>query len=199
MLGVKPAFSLSSFTLIKRLFSSSKLSVMWVVSSAYLRLLVFLLAILIPAWASPSPAFCMMYSACRAYCVAHLVKNLATMQETLVWFLGWEIPLEKDRLPSQVFLGFPGGSAGKESTQSTRDLGLIPGLGRFPGEGNGYPLQFSGLESPIDCIVHGITKSRKRQQVSLFHFPSHWERVGTRHRNTVMRKSLVYFAELQYL
>ena len=39
------------------------------------------------------------------------------------------------------------------------DLGLIPGLGRSPGEGKGYPLQYSGLENPMDCIVHGVAKS----------------------------------------
>ena len=58
-------FSLSSFTFIKRLFSSSSLSVIRVVSSAYLRLLTFLPAILIPACASSSPEFLMMYSACK--------------------------------------------------------------------------------------------------------------------------------------
>ena len=63
MLSFKPAFSLSSFTFIKRLFSSSSLSAIRVVSSAYLRLLIFVPAILIPACASSSPAFRMMYSA----------------------------------------------------------------------------------------------------------------------------------------
>ena len=63
MLSFKPTFSLSSFTLIKRLFSSSSLSAIRVVSSAYLWLLIFLLAILIPACASSSPEFLMMYSA----------------------------------------------------------------------------------------------------------------------------------------
>ena len=63
MLSFKPAFSLSSFTFIKRLFSSSSLSAIRVVSSAYLRLLMFLPAILIPACVSSSPAFHMMYSA----------------------------------------------------------------------------------------------------------------------------------------
>src|SRR5574339_627571 len=63
MLSFKPTFSLSSFTFIKRLFSSSSLSALRVVSSAYLRLLIFLLAILIPACASSSSAFHMMYSA----------------------------------------------------------------------------------------------------------------------------------------
>ena len=65
MLCFKPRFSLSSFTFIKRLFSSSSLSAIRVVSSAYLRLLIFLLANLIPAWASSNPAFLMMYSACK--------------------------------------------------------------------------------------------------------------------------------------
>ena len=63
MLSFKPTFSLSSFTFIKRLFSSSSLSAIMVVSSAYLRLSIFLLAILIPACASSSPGFLMMYSA----------------------------------------------------------------------------------------------------------------------------------------
>ena len=63
MLSFKPAFSLSSFTFIKRLFSPSLLSSMKVVSSAYLRWLIFLPAILIPACASSSPAFLTMYSA----------------------------------------------------------------------------------------------------------------------------------------
>ena len=63
MVSFKPAFSLSSFTFIKSLFSSSSLSAIRVVSFAYFRLLLFLLAILIPACASSSPAFHMMYSA----------------------------------------------------------------------------------------------------------------------------------------
>ena len=75
--------------------------------------------------------------------VAQLVKNLPAMQETLVRFLGW------DRLPTPAFLGFPGSSAGKESACNAGDLGLIPGLGRPPGEGNGYLLQYSGLENPM--------------------------------------------------
>ena len=65
MLSFKPTFSLSSFTFVNRLFSSSSLSAMRVVSSAYLRLLIFLLAISIPACASSNPAFHMMYSACE--------------------------------------------------------------------------------------------------------------------------------------
>ena len=57
-----------------------------------------------------------------------------------------------DRLPTPVSLDFLGGSAGKESACNAEDLGLIPGLGRAPGEGNGYLLQYSGLENSIDCI-----------------------------------------------
>jgi len=55
--------------------------------------------------------------------------------------------------------GFPCGSAGEESVCNARDLGSIPGLGRSPGEGKGYPLQYSGLENSMDCIVHEVTKS----------------------------------------
>ena len=54
-------------------------------------------------------------------------------------------------------MGFPGGSAGKESACNVGDLGLIPGLGRSPGGGNVYPLQCSGLENSMDCIeFHGL-------------------------------------------
>ena len=60
------------------------------------------------------------------------------------------------------------GSAGKESTCGGGDLGSIPGLGRSPGEGKGYPLQYSGLENSMDCIVHGVAQSRTR--LSDFHF-----------------------------
>ena len=55
--------------------------------------------------------------------------------------------------------GFPGGSAGKESAYKAGDLGSIPGLGRSPGEENGYLLQYSGLENSMDCIAHGAAKS----------------------------------------
>ena len=66
-----------------------------------------------------------------------------------------KIRCRRDRLPTPVFLGFPCGSAGKESACNVGDLGSIPGLGRSPGEGKGYPLQYSGLENSMDCIVHG--------------------------------------------
>ena len=59
-------------------------------------------------------------------------------------------------------MGFPGGSAGKESACDMGDLGLIPGMERSPGEGKGYPLQCSGLENSTDCIVHGVAKSWTR-------------------------------------
>ena len=62
------------------------------------------------------------------------------------------------------------GSAGKESACNAGDLGSIPGLGRSPGEGKGYPLQYSGLENSMDCIVHGVAKSRTRLRD--FHFIS---------------------------
>ena len=57
-------------------------------------------------------------------------------------------------------MGFPGGPDGKESACNARDLGSIPGLGRSPGEGNGYPLQYSGLENSKDCIVRGVPKNQ---------------------------------------
>ena len=69
-------------------------------------------------------------------------------------------------------LGFPCGSAGKESTCNVGDLGSISGLGRSPGEGKGYPLQYSGLEKSTDSIVHGVAKSQTMtEQLSHSYFP----------------------------
>ena len=91
---------------------------------------------------------------------AQLVKNWPAMQETLVQFLGWENPLEKGRLSTPVRLGSPCGSAGKESTCNAGNLVSILGLGRSPGEGKGYPLQYSGLENAMDYIVHAVGSQR---------------------------------------
>ena len=68
------------------------------------------------------------------------------------------------REPAMLLLGLPGGSDGKEFACSAGDPGLIPGLGRPPGEGNGFPFQYSCLESSMDrgdwwIIVHGVIKS----------------------------------------
>ena len=65
-------------------------------------------------------------------------------------------------------MGFPCGLAGEESTCSAEDLGSIPRLGRSPGEGKGYPLQYSDLENSMDCIIHGVAKNWT--QLSDFHF-----------------------------
>ena len=67
-------------------------------------------------------------------------------------------------------MGFPCGTAGKESACHVGDLGSIPGLGKSPGEGKRYPLQYSGLEYSMDCIVHGVAKSQT--PLSDFHFTS---------------------------
>ena len=82
-----------------------------------------------------------------------------------------KLPWRWDRLPTPVFLGFPCGSAGKESTCNVGDLGSVLGLRRSLGEGKGNPLQHSGLENSLDCIVHGVAKSQTR--LSDFHFHFH--------------------------
>ena len=68
---------------------------------------------------------------------------------------------------------FPRGSAGKEYACNMGDLGSIPGLGRSPGEGKGYLLQYSGLENSTECMVHGVAKSWRQPRG--FHF-NHWNR-----------------------
>ena len=90
--------------------------------------------------------------------VAQLVENLPAMQET--WFDFWagKVPWRRDRLPTAVFLGFPDGSAGKKSACNVGYLGSIPGWGRSPGQRNGYPLQYSGLENSMDRGVWWATE-----------------------------------------
>ena len=73
--------------------------------------------------------------------------------------LKWQ---EEKNYKCQIF-GFPDSSVDKESACKAGNLGLIPGLGRSPGEGKGYPLQCSGPENSMDCIVHGVTKSQTRR------------------------------------
>ena len=107
-------------------------------------------------------------------------------------------------IASLLTLGFPSGSAGKKSACNVGDLGSIPGLGRSLGERKGYPLQYSGLENSMDCIVHGVAKSRTR--LSNFHFHFHFSltlitihlslflsRVITK----VVRHSSIYFPHFQ--
>ena len=111
-----------------------------------------------------------------------LEKELATQSS----ILAWRIPLmeepgmlqsigsQRDRhdwvtsLHLYCIQGFCCGSAGKESACNVGDLGLIPGLGRSPGEGKSYPFQYSGLENSMDCIVLWVSKSRTGP--SNFHF-----------------------------
>ena len=91
------------------------------------------------------------------------------MQCERAQFDSWvrKICWRRDRLPTPVFLGLHCGLASFFNLPAVWE---IPGLGRSPGEGKGYPLQYSGLENSMDCIVHGVSKSRTR--LSDFHFHS---------------------------
>ena len=107
------------------------------------------------------------------FLIAQLVRPL---------FDSWvgKIRWKGDRLPTPVFLGFPCGSAGKDSTCNTGDLGSIPGLGRSPAEGKSYPLQYSGLENSMDCLVLGVYKvSDMTERFSLspawVQIPKYWQ------------------------
>ena len=86
------------------------------------------------------------------------------MQETQVLSLGWEDPLEKGEAARSNILGFPGRSEGKESTCNAEDLGSIPGLGRSPGGGHGYPLQYSCLEKSMDGGIWQAIQSMGSQR-----------------------------------
>ena len=109
--------------------------------------------------------------------VAQLVNNLLAMWETWVQFLGWDDPLEKGKATHSSILGLPCGSAGKEFTRnagnncpslhprsSPQDQGIPEKNPWDQGEGTGYPLQYSGLENSMDCMVHGVATGCKESQ-----------------------------------
>ena len=101
----------------------------------------------------------------QASLIAQLVQQCRRLR-----FDSWvgEIPWRRARLPAPVFLDFACGSAGKESACNAGDLGSIPGLGRSPGEGKGYPLRYSGLENSMDYSPWG----HKESDTTDFHFPN---------------------------
>ena len=116
-----------------------------------------------------------------------------------VWFIG--LATEPNRGESLFFFpytwnfffswlfiwSFPCGSAGKESACNVGDLGSIPGLGRFSGESIGYPLQYSGLENSMDCIVYGVAKSWT--WLSDFHSLAFiWSKIGWPHISALSAK-----------
>ena len=86
------------------------------------------------------------------------------MDRSLLGYSLWSCKRGRHDLATKGFLG---GSVGKESAYNAGDLGSIPGLGRSLGDGNGYPLQYCGLENPMDCIVQGVAESWTR--LSSFH------------------------------
>ena len=138
--------------------------------------------------------------------MAQTVKNLPAMQETQARSLGQEDPLEKGkatyssilawrisivhrvticivhrtRLSNFHFMGFPCGSAGKESTCNAADLGSIPGLGRSPGEGKGYLLQYSGLENSTDREAWHATLQGLQSPMQLTNFHFHFSVIEIR-------------------
>ena len=99
----------------------------------------------------------------KNYSVSHRKRR---KEGSEAWFPGlWVGKIHWRRLSTPVFLGFPCSSAGKESTCNAGDLDSIPGLGRSPGEGKGYPVQYSGLENSTNggawwATVHRVTKSQ---------------------------------------
>ena len=101
--------------------------------------------------------------------MSHIIpERIEHLSVPFLWvqFLGWEDPQRRDSLPTSVFLSFPSGLTGKESACNGGDLGLIPGLRRCPGEGNGCPLHYSSLENSTDWV----TKSRTGLSDFHFHF-----------------------------
>ena len=98
--------------------------------------------------------------------MAQMVKNPPAMQKIPGSITGsGRFRWRRDRLPTPGFMVFPGSSDGKESAHSAGDLGSIPEIGRSPGKGNGYPLQYSCLENPMDrgacwATVQGVAKDQ---------------------------------------
>ena len=106
------------------------------------------------------------YDSKWASLIAQLVKNPPAVHETLVRFLGWEDLLEKWQATHSNILGLPLWLSWYRIRLQCRR----PGLGRSPGGGKGYPLQYSGLENSMDCIVYKVSKSRTWLINFHFHF-----------------------------
>ena len=108
---------------------------------------------------------------CEAFLIVQLVKNPPAMQKTR--FNSWveKIHWRRDRLPTPIFLGFPGGSVGKESACDVGDLGSIPGLERSPHEEKGYPFQDSGLVNSIQSM--GLQRVRHDWRAFTFQVCEH--------------------------
>ena len=109
--------------------------------------------------------------------IFQLVKESTHLYCRRPQFDSWvgKIHWRRHRLPTPIFLGFPGGSDGKESACNVGDQGSIPGWGRSSGEGKSNSLQDSSLENPMDrgawpATIHGVAKSQT--QLSDFHFTS---------------------------
>ena len=111
----------------------------------------------------------------RPTLVAQLVRSHLQCRRSQFYSWVRKTYWRRDRPPTPVFLGFPGGSAGKEPTCNAGDLGSIPGLGRSPGEGKGYPLQYCGLGNSMDCYSPlGHKVSDTTEQLS-FHSVIKWD------------------------
>ena len=78
----------------------------------------------------------------------------STIELTIL--IGGSFEAKVEQMAYDILLGFPCSSTGKESACNVGDLRLIPGLGRSPGEGKGYPFQHSGQKKSLDCIGHGV-------------------------------------------
>ena len=107
-----------------------------------------------------------------------LEEGMATHSSILAWRITWTE--EPGRLQfmglritnAKYIFCFPGSSAGKESACNEGDLGLIPALGRSPGEGNSYPLQYSGLENSMEYSPLGFKEWDMAERLSLLHYSS---------------------------
>ena len=106
--------------------------------------------------------------------LTHLKMALHRIASTEWWCLQFRVRATVRnsliKLVALLTVGFSCGSAGKESPCNAGYLGSIPALGRSPGEGKGYPLQYSGLENSMDYTVHGVAKSQTRLSDFHFHF-----------------------------
>ena len=117
------------------------------------------------------------------------------LQRRRLWFNSWvrKISWRRDRLPTPVFLGSPGGSVSKKSSCNAGDLGLIPGLGRSPRGGHGNPLQYPCLENPHGQgnLVGCGSRGRKESDTT--------ERLSTAQHSTAQQREILLFQSCCWL
>ena len=122
------------------------------------------------AAAAANEGYCYSISSVDSSALLEWVSRVGKLHNFLKMLETWKTYVKFTGKKNKTKLGFLDSSVAKESACNSRDPSSVPGLGRSPGEGKGYPLQYSGLKNSMDYIVHGVSKSWTWLSDFHFHF-----------------------------